>query len=143
MGVIARFGLTNPSSGGDNKDIRTSFCTISEQVGHFVYLYDKSGDTDVVRIADCTDKQKMIAIGVIISKESDTICKVQWRGETPAIFSGLNPGARYFVGNNGDPIASSLTPTVGNYVLVQAIGVASDSGKIYINPEKWLMRKRG
>lgn len=143
MGIIARFGQIDPGSGSENKDIRTSICTISEQIGDFVYLYDKSGDTDVVRTADCTDRQKMTSIGVIISKESDTVCKVQWRGETPAIFSGLDAGSRYFVADDGSPTSPSPTPSAGAYVLAQVVGVASNSDKMYISPEQWLVRKTG
>ena len=125
-----------------SRDIREADCTVAEEIGHFVYVIgDPVSGRDQIRKSDPSNYDKMPAVGVLISKDTDTKCFVQWLGETPAIFTGLSTGEIYFLGadSNIAEVPPSPTPT-GTFV--QPIGVAVAPDRVYVRPEANLTLRR-
>jgi len=78
-------------------------CTVSEQVGDLVYISGPmTGDKLTVRKCDPSDQNKMPAWGMIVRKDSDTDCVVQKYGFVAGVYSGLIPGAVYWVDSAGE-----------------------------------------
>lgn len=136
MTFIARFGYRY-------KDIRAADCTVNEQVGMWVCISGtKVAGRDQVRKADPTDYTRWPSVGVVVSKETDTRCFVQWFGETTDIFSGLDAGEPYFVGSDSYSSDNSPTPAPGGEARAQKIGVATSETQIYVMPsDRWHLRK--
>lgn len=110
-------------------------CDGSDAVDHCVYISgDLSGGLPTVMRADITDPSKMPAIGVIISKQTSSLCIVAWFGSVTK--SGLTPGSRYFVGSDSKPTATR--PSAPS--LIQIVGVAVDSGRLLVNPSPDMVR---
>lgn len=78
------------------------------------------------------------AVGIIIRKDSPTLCVVQFHGPMPGVYAGLTPGEAYLVGTDarlakpGDP----NYPTVSGTTYFQQMGVATSSGEFLVNPEE-------
>jgi hypothetical protein len=83
------------------------------------------GDLYQVTKADPSNPAKMPAIGVVVSKSSSTVCKVQVLGEIKGIYSGLTPGAVLVVGSSGQP---SHSPGL----IFQSLGVALSDDVIFL-----------
>jgi len=139
MGVIARFGLTTP----DHKDIQSSLCTVNENVGDLVYIHRIKNGLNDVRLANPTVYEKTKVVGIIISKDSETTCRVQWSGETPSLFNNLQVGSIYFLGLDGKPTNPPPLPSETQDIFVNPIGVASDYDKIYIKPSMLITKRIG
>lgn len=134
MSLTARFG-------GRVRDIRAAECTADESVGDFVCIADDPPNGhDLVVKADPADYNKMPAVGVVISKSSPTMCRVQWFGETPNIFTGLSSGEVYFLGTNAR--ASDLPPIPTTIPLFQqSIAVATAPTRLYIDTNNNLTKR--
>lgn len=134
MALTANFGFTG-------KDVRPALCTVSEEVGDFVYISgDQVGNRDQVRKADPSIPTKMPAVGAVIFKSDDTHCLVQWMGETPAVFSNLVAGRPYYVGADAKAAPQPIQDPSG--LLAQIIGLATSSTKFYVRPEANMIRLR-
>lgn len=86
--------------------------------------------------ADPTDRAKMPVIGVIISKSTPTVCRVQLQGRLQSVFTGLMPSCVYFCGTDGE-IASETDPTyppTGGTSYFQQVGVALASDWMMVLP---------
>jgi hypothetical protein len=127
MTIVVRFGKKS-------QDITQAICSPAEQVGSWVYKNGEVDGLDWVRMADPLMKSKVPAIGVIIEKSTDTLCKVQWAGETPESFSGLTPGAVYFLGADALLSNSPPQPNAGSFVYLQPLATAVSDKKVRIAP---------
>lgn len=134
MALIARFGH-------DRNVLQVCLCSAAEQVGDFVCITGLESGKQVVRKANPFDYNYMPAVGVLISKISDTQCLVQWLGETPDIFSGLSPGEIYFLGADGRISEYPPVPT-DRAVFVQIVGIATAPTKIYVRTESSLVLRK-
>jgi hypothetical protein len=132
MAIIGKFGKIEPSV-DSTKEIRQSICTIAESLGDCVYLLGTEDGKDIVRKADPAMDEKVPVVGIVISKESDTSCRVQWLGESPSLYSGLDIGKVYFLDEDGKIVLIPGRPVAG-YYWVQAVGKATTSSRIYISP---------
>jgi len=108
-------------------------CLSTDAVGHCVYI---TGDLvlGVIQVAkaDITDKTKMPAVGVIVSKSAATDCIVVYLGavDLAGVVPALSPGKMYFVGPDSKP---NVVRPVGP-ALLQIVGVALDSSRVLFNP---------
>jgi len=136
MSLSAKFGLRL-----DPDVVRKAECTASDSVGDFVCIVDDPPNgVDLVGKADPADFDKMPAVGVIISKPSDTDCLVQWIGETPDIFTGLSSGEIYFLGADSRIAEVPPVPTAIP-LFVQTLAVATAPTRCYVKPENMLTRR--
>ena len=137
MAIVGRFGQVS-----DVATIADAFCDSGNIVGEWVYI-NTAGDPDTVRPANPSDYDKMPAIGVIISKSSATVCKVQWRGRTEAIFSGLTVGRIYFLGADSQLASTPPTPGTGDYAYVQPVCIATSATTVDVQPDISLVKRVG
>jgi len=134
LALTANFGFTG-------KDVRPAVCTVSEEVGDFVYVSGApEGTRDQVRKADPSTPDRMPAVGVVIFKSNDTRCLVQWMGETPAIFTELVSGRPYYVGPDAKAAPAPVATPSG--LLAQIVGLATSPTKFYVRPESNMTRLR-
>jgi len=134
MGLTARFGY-NPN------DVRPAECTAAESVGDIVCIADDPPNgLDIVAKADPSDFNKMPGVGIIIRKSSSTRCVVQWRGETPNLFTGLSSGEVYFVGTNSQ-LAELPPAPAGAPLFTQFMGVATAPTRFFVRPNDHMVRR--
>jgi hypothetical protein len=139
MAIVARFGRQEQSE--SQSIIREALCTILEEPGHVVYLMSTDNGKDVVRKAIPSDYAKLPAVGIIIDKASGTSCRVQWLGETPSLYSGLEVGKMYFLNTSSQLSLSPPAPTTGD-LFVQVIGVAISASRIFVKPDDTLTKRK-
>jgi hypothetical protein len=113
-------------------------CQPANVVGDLVRVYGPRVSA-LYRVdkADPTALATMPVWGVLMSKESPTVCLVQGSGIVEDIWTGLTPGKVYFVGLDGRP---TDVPPIGTGVLVQRIGVALDVNALRLQPELTMVR---
>jgi len=134
LALTANFGFTG-------KDVRPAVCTVSEEVGDFVYVSGApEGNRDQVRKADPSTPERMPAVGVVIFKSDATRCLVQWMGETPAIFTELVSGRPYYVGPDAKAAPAPVVTPSG--LFAQIVGLATSPTKFYVRPEANMVRLR-
>lgn len=131
-----------PASTTVAKDVFAANCQVADDIGQLVYVAaPEVGGVPQVAAADCRDLAKMPIIGVIVSKSSPTECVVQRTGRIDfAPYAPLTPGARYFVGDAGEPVTPAPTPAPGSYVIIQPVGVALSDSFIEFQPSMTLLR---
>lgn len=101
-------------------------CTAVETIGDAVYVISDGQ----VRQANNSDISTAKVMGFIVSKDSDTTCKVRVAGVMDE-FTGLVAGSQYFLNNvNGD--IDLTAPTVSGSVIVRT-GQALSSDKFLVN----------
>jgi hypothetical protein len=139
MAIVARFGRQEQSD--SQSIIRDALCTIVEQVGDVVYLMTTNNGYDVVRSAIPSDYTKLPGVGIIIDKASDVSCRVQWLGETPSLYSGLEIGKMYFLDTSSQ---LSLVPPVPvtEDLFVQVIGIAVSASRLFVKPDDTLTKRK-
>jgi hypothetical protein len=108
-------------------------CLAGDTVGAAVYARGPSvGGMYQVSTADPRNQAKMPALGVIVAKESATVCRIQIQGEVKSIYTSLAVNKMMFVGVGGQ---LSLNPPValgGGYALVQSMGVSADTNAVLL-----------
>lgn len=109
-------------------------CDPADSVGMYVRVCGPAvgGVRQVTRV-DIFNRATMPAVGVIIEKASSTQCKVRSLGEVGVAIT-MVPGKRYFVGADSRLTATPPAPSVGEIIVAQIIGVALDSGTLFVNP---------
>jgi hypothetical protein len=70
------------------------------------------------------DLNSLPAIGVVISKPTDTTCTIQTTGIINNLYNNLTPGSVYLVGPNWIPVLPPQIGMVGQIVCAQQIGIA-------------------
>lgn len=123
-------------------------CTVNELVGHFVSVSGPSvGELPQVQKVDPTVNSKMPALGLIISKYSDTTCLIHvGPGVVPSSILGigsLTPQKRYFIGSNSYATATLPSPPSGEHVLIQVIGHALSADQLLLVPNFVLISRTG
>lgn len=116
-----------PGPGGANRFQAQLVPGIS--LGTCVSVHSSAGVNIVVDKADITDISKMPAVGILMSKSSDTLGTIICSG----IFSssGLDKGKRYFVGEDG--VLSNFAPIpTSTSVFVQSVGVALSESSLLV-----------
>lgn len=114
-------------------------CLVSDAVGDWVYVSGPPvGGCYTVTKASIFDSGKLPAVGVVISKPSTTQCHVQWIGEVVAIYSGLEIGRTYLLGDDSRPtrFVSATTPSY-----TQRLGVAVSSTVLLVVPDFFLVKR--
>ena len=134
MAIVIRFGRRKA-------EIESAGCTDVEQVGDFVYVHNRVDGQLRVRRAEPSDSIKLPAAGVVISKQSDTECRVQFSGETPAIFSSLDIGEVYFLDDEGKITRMPPSPIGSGYSFVQSVGIATAEDRIRVFIDTTLTKK--
>ncbi len=127
--VIKISGVHAPTAAVDT--VFTAACPAATAVGDPVFALGTTigVDPDVDNV-DPTDRDKMPAIGVVVSKSSSVVCTVRFAGVTSAIFSGLSQG---FVFATASGITQTVPSAKGDFQ--QVIGVALSATKILVNIE--------
>jgi hypothetical protein len=115
----------------------TAICGISDAVGDLVYISgNKVGSDYSVSKVDPGDYNKFPAVAVVIYKITSTKAVIQFSGEIKGIYTGLTAGKTYWAGSSGTPVVVPPTPTAGNKMRVQSIGIAVDSDILRFEPLK-------
>lgn len=118
-------------------------CTASDVVGNCVHISGPMvGDLYQVATVDPSDGSTFPAVGVIIAKESDTLCQVSVFGIIDVV-SGLSPGRLYFVGAAGVLTQTLPTPPVAGVAYIQSMGTAMDSSRFMVNPTYPVVKRIG
>jgi len=99
-------------------------CSINEQVGDVVYLFDEYE----VRKADNSNIATSKVIGIISYKINSTTCRVRTSGLFPDLL--LESGSYYFLGTSGN--LTKTATTASGSVLV-GVGQALDDSNLLIN----------
>ena len=121
-----------------------ALCTVADTVGKCVHISgDVAGKNYQVRTANPSTIATMPAVGVIVSKKSDTECLVFVFGEMIDTYSGLTPGRVMFVGDDGSLVAIPPVPPLGGAVFIQSMGVTYGSSVIMVDPNFSMVRRIG
>lgn len=121
-----------------------ALCAAADTVGKCVHVSDDMVGKDYqVRTADPHSILTMPAIGVIVSKPSDTTCKVFTFGEMSGTYSGLTPGHVMFVGGDGSLVEVPPVPPLGGSVFIQTMGATMGSSVIMVNPSFSMVKRIG
>ena len=112
-----------------------AYCFSTDSVGDVVYIMGPMvGDFYQVTQVDHTDPSKMPGVGIIRSKDAATQCVVQTRGIVVGLYTGLTPGRRLLVQDDGRPGHGFTRATTG-VKLLQGLGVALSSTDIFLSIE--------
>lgn len=116
-------------------------CAVTDVLGRCVYIHDDEvAGRYQVRTCDPSDLSKMPAVGIIISKESDTECTIQTFGEVKGIHGGLVPNAPLYVASNGELDHDAPIPN-GGEVYIQNVGEAISSTTPWFWPFSKMVRR--
>lgn len=127
-------GATGPAA-----DIIDANCLPTDSVKDVVYIAGDMGGgrytVSKVNIAAASSIHA-IGMGVIIEKGVDpTLCKVQISGIIKAVYTGLTPGKRLFVGASSQLVETPPLPSTGTS-LIQKLGYALASDAVLVSPEE-------
>jgi len=132
MAVVAR----------NRPDFKLANCQAGDGVGSLVYIAgDRVGEYYQVATADPSDRDKMPAVGVIISKFTSTTCVVQTGGDVNGVYTGLTPGELLFTGDGGGLDDEMPVPS-GGPRYVQTVGVSLANDVFRIAPDLIMTRRR-
>ena len=137
MAIVGRFGQVS-----DITTIADAICQPGNVVGDWVFL-EQANDPYTVDSADPSDLDKMPSVGVIVSKSTSTACKIQWRGMTEAIFTGLSIGKIYFLGSDSKLASQPPAPGVGESYYVQPVCIATSATTVDVQPDISLVKRVG
>lgn len=119
-----RLSAVTSAAGVTRQTVFHAFCFASDAVGNAVYVFaNKVGNLYQVETVDVTDVTKMPAVGVIISKSDAAHCIVRTVGVIEGLYTGLLPGKRLLVQDDGKLNHGYNRPLSG-VKLVQPMGVA-------------------
>lgn len=126
-------GVAGEGGGDGGITTLTVDCQITDAVGDLVIF--TAGANRTVRRVDSTNANQMPAIAVIKSKPTSTTATIQLSGPVEGVYSGLTPGARYYVDGNGRPNTNPLNGiTLGTEFCLQVVGVAADATTLLLIP---------
>jgi hypothetical protein len=116
-----------------------AICRTTDNIGDIVHIYSDSvnGITQVEKVS-ILDYAKMPGVGVIVSKDTHSNCRILRYGILS--MGSLIPGKTYFVGLDGRPTGVRPVPPEGGKVFIQVLGVAMDSTRLMVNPSFSLTR---
>jgi hypothetical protein len=113
--------------GSEIQYYKTYECDSSVSVGDVVFL---SQTVDNYVYSNTDNKESLLSIGIVISKEDTTTAKVQIFGDCSLTFTGLEQGKRVWLSSTGQ-----LTTSVPTDGYVHIIGMCYENNKVFINPE--------
>jgi hypothetical protein len=117
-------------------------CLVTDAVGNCVYITnDISGGLHQVTTCDPTDLSKMPAVGVIVSKETDTLCTILVIGELVGLYTGLTTQKIIFVGLDGKLLEGPPAPPPSGYAFAQVMGAVTDSGRVMLVPNFHMVKR--
>ena len=117
-------------------------CQASDSVGNCVYIAGPaSAGLYTVTTGDPTDANKMPTVGIIMSKDSPTRCKVQWLGEIESVYTGMTVRKPLFVGLTGRLEEAPPSPPISGYAFAQSLGTVLDSGKLLLIPNFHMVKR--
>ena len=118
-------------------------CIASDLVGNCVHVTgDMSSGRYQVSTCDPTNFVKMPAIGVVLSKDTPTLCTVYLTGELEDLYTGLTVRKVVFVGLDGR-LSEAPPDAGGGPVFVQNMGSVIDSGRILLMPNFHMTKRIG
>lgn len=118
-------------------------CTASDVVGNCVHISGPMvGDLYQVATVDPLDGSTFPAVGIIVSKESATLCQVYVFGITDVV-SGLIPGRVYFVGTSGTLVLAPPIPPVSGVAYIQSMGTSMGADRFLVNPTYPVIKRVG
>lgn len=121
-------------AGATGDTLLPAFCFATDAVGDVVYIMgNKVGDRYQVTKVDIDDITTMPAIGIIVSKDSSTECRIQINGIVRGVYTGLTAQKPLFIGTD-----SRLTHTVTSYPTAgrraqQMMGQALTSDELFLH----------
>lgn len=104
-------------------------CPSGLTVNEAVYL----AGADQVGRADANNASAVPAIGLVASKPTTTTCIVRYAGEQGG-FSGLTPGATYFLSETAGQIAASPPTATGS--VIQEVGFARNATTLMVEVDR-------
>lgn len=110
-------------------------CTADEEVGHLVIV---TGDGPVVSKMDIESDPPTHAVGIIVSKSTDTSCVVQTAGRVS--ISGLTPGSNCFVGEDSKPTSTGPGRSATKKRTIQKVGQAITSTSMELRMDGQFVR---
>lgn len=124
-----------PSIPRAQKVLGRAACLSTDQVGHCVKITGpKVGSLYTVAQFDPTVQGSDQGVGIITKKHSSTLCRVQFFGPMVGVYNSLLPGKRYWVGTDSQLTNVRPSPSVGGYLYLQFMGVATDSSELMLDP---------
>lgn len=128
--------LRNPASiPRSEKVLGRANCLAGDFMGGVVYVTGpKVSNRYQVSTADPTQTARMPAAGLLIRKDTATLGVVQFHGPVKGVYTGLTPGATYYVGTDGllsrpdDPNFPALGTS-----WFQKVGIATGSSEIFLD----------
>ncbi len=102
----------------------------------------KVGSLFQVRLADPLDDAKMPGCGIIIKKNGATECFVQLGGNVTGVFTTLEPGKTYKVGEDGEIIRVTPIPGILGYSMVQFVGIALSADVLNFGTDGYMARRK-
>ena len=130
MVLPVRFGRT------DTEDVQVA-CLSSDSVGDPVCIRDEMTVTGRWRVekADALSRDKMPAVGVIVSKTTPTTGIVRIVGPIDGMYSGMTVGEKVFIGKGGGIIQPAPIPLEGESVRMQRFGLVLSPNVLWLTGE--------
>jgi len=123
--LVSDYSVPVTPSGDVPPIIVDGTCLSTDSPGDCVYIAgDFTGAPYVVTRADITDRTKMSAIGVILTKSSPTACRIIMQGIADG-YSGLVRGYPVYVGVDGRPTSTPPVPGPGQRFYIQSMGLGT------------------
>lgn len=118
-------------------------CLPADAVGNCVFISGpKIGGYYQVRTVNPIVSNNIPAVGLVVSKDSPSVCTVQMFGITTAL-SGLNPGADYFIDLDGTLTSTIPLAPVGEKYYIQPMGRAMSTDEFFISPSGSIIKRIG
>ena len=119
-------------------------CLATDAVGDCVYsnLDVVAGIYQVTKV-DPNDETKMPAVGLIISKSTDTDCIVKMSGLVEGIYGAMDLRKTLYVDIDGGLTQALPLALPGDRMFIQAMGMAVDDGAFVLTPSATFARRRG
>jgi len=132
---------------GDQRYLRYTqevACLSSDSVGDLVCIRDfPTNGKWRVQKADPFDKSKMPAVGVLISKSTPTVGKIQVIGPLVDVYTGLDYTKPCFVGASGVTQTPPSPALPGDIVCVQNVAFVTAENGVFLTGNTLMIKKRG
>lgn len=122
--------------GGAGSSVRLADCLASDSVEDTVYITgpEVAGRIQVAK-ADIDDGAKMPVAGVILLKLSATLCQVQLQGELTVAGASFASGNIVFTSAAGKPDTSPPARPASGSRLIQRLGIALSTTRMFLSPD--------
>lgn len=130
MSLPVRFGRT------DTEDVQVA-CLSTDAVGDPVCMRDEMTVSGRWRVekADCLYRDKMPAVGILISKSTPTTGVMRRVGPVEGIFSGFDVKEKTFIGKGGGVVQPPPIPDPGETVRMQRFGLVVSNDILWLTGE--------